>query len=136
MFSNDLKTAWRNIVRNKVFSLINITGLSIGIAASLLLFIVVKYEMSYETFQPNYDRIYRVVTEDKFENDLTYNSGIPVPALAALRLEFPQIRFGAMYAMFGNQITVPSATNATGNKYIEETGMYFFEPRLFDIFQY
>jgi len=57
MFRNYLKTAWRSIVRNKAFSLINITGLSIGMAASLLVFIVVKYELSYDTFQPNYNRI-------------------------------------------------------------------------------
>src|SRR3954465_3668661 len=101
MFKNFLKTAWRSIVRNKAFSLINITGLSIGIAASLLVFIVVKYELSYDTFQPDYNRIYRVVTQDKFDKDITHNSGIPVPALAALRNEFPQIQFGALRSTYG-----------------------------------
>ena len=136
MFKNYLKTAWRSIVRNKAFSLINITGLSIGMAASLLVFIVVKYELSYDTFQPDYNRIYRVVTQDKFDKDITYNSGIPVPALAALRNEFPHIQFGALRSTYGSQITVPSASNGPGNKFIEETGIFFMESQFFNVFHY
>ncbi len=136
MFKNYLKTAWRSIVRSKAFSLINITGLSIGMAASLLVFIVVKYELSYDTFQPNYNRIYRVVTQDKFDNDITHNAGIPVPALAALRNEFPHIQFGALRSTYGSQITVPSATNGSGNKFIEATGIFFMEPQFFNVFRY
>lgn len=136
MFKNYLKTAWRSIVRNKAFSLINITGLSIGIAASLLVFIVVKYELSYDTFQPDYNHIYRVVTQDKFDKDITYNSGIPVPALKALRAEFPHIQFGALESTYGSQLTVPSNKNETGEKYIQETGIFFSEPQLFDVLKY
>ncbi|MBO9202652.1 MULTISPECIES: ABC transporter permease [Niastella] len=136
MLKNYFKTAWRSIVRNKAFSLINIIGLSIGIAASLLLFIVVQYELSYDTFQPNYNRIYRVATQDKFDKDITYNSGIPVPALKALRAEFPQIQFGALQSAYGSQVTVPADKNETGNKFIEETGVFFIEPQLFDVFKY
>ncbi|OQP39911.1 ABC transporter permease [Niastella yeongjuensis] len=136
MFKNYLKTAWRSIVRNKAFSLINITGLSIGMAASLLVFIVVQYELSYDKFQPNYNRIYRVVTQDKFDKDITYNAGIPVPALKALRAEFPHIQFGALESAYGSQITVPSGKNETGNKFIVETGLFFIEPQLFEVFSY
>jgi putative ABC transport system permease protein len=136
MFKNYLKTAWRSIVRNKAFSLINITGLSIGIAASLLVFIVVKYELSYDKFQHNYDRIYRVVTQDKFDKDITYNSGIPVPALAALRAEFPHIQFGALESTYGSQVTVPSGKNETGEKFIQATGIFFSEPQLFEVLKY
>jgi putative ABC transport system permease protein len=136
MYKNYLKTAWRSLVRNKAFSLINITGLSIGIAASLLLFIVVQYEMSYDKFQPNFDRIYRVVTQDKFDTYTTHNSGIPVAALKALRTDFPNIQFGALRSIYGSQLTVPSATNATGNKFVQKTGIFFFEPQLFNVFHY
>jgi putative ABC transport system permease protein len=136
MFKNYLKTAWRSLVRNKAFSLINITGLSIGIAASLLLFIVVQYEMSYDRFQPDFDRIYRVVTQDKFDKDITHNAGIPVAALKALRTDFPNLQFGALRSIYGSQLTVPSATNATGNKFIQETGIFFAEPQLFNVFKY
>lgn len=136
MFKTYLKTAWRNIVRNKSFSFINITGLAIGIAASLLLYIVVRYELSYDTFQKNYHRIYRVVSNDKFGDGETFNSGIPVPALEALKAEMPQLQFAPLFGAYGTQITVPSANNPTGDKYIEETGVFFSEPGFFNIFDY
>jgi predicted permease len=110
--------------------------LSIGVAASLLLFIVVAYELSYDTFQPDYNRIYRVVTQDKFDKDIIYNSGIPVPALAALRAGLPNVQFGALRSIYGSQLTIPSASNATGDKYIQKTGIFFFDPQLFSVFHY
>ena len=66
MFSNYLKIAWRSILRDKSFSLINIGGLAIGIAACLLILQYVTYERSYDRFHQNADRIYRV-KQDRFE---------------------------------------------------------------------
>jgi hypothetical protein len=62
MFKNYCKTAFRNLVRNKKFSLINIAGLAIGIASSILIFPVVNYELSYDRFQNDYNNIYQVAT--------------------------------------------------------------------------
>src|SRR6476620_3517017 len=107
MIKNYFKIAFRNLVRHKVFSVINITGLAIGVASCLLLFTVVKYELSYDTFQPAYHRIYHVVTKDKFPDYVTYSPGVPFPALEALRLDFPQITSGALLANYGSQVTVP-----------------------------
>lgn len=67
MFRNYLKTAWRNIKRYKVYSGINIFGLAIGIAACLLILQYVSFELSYENFQVNKDRIYRV-QQDRYDN--------------------------------------------------------------------
>ena len=66
MLSNYLKIAWRSILRDKSFSLINIGGLAIGIAACLLILQYVAYEKSFDTFHSNADRIYRV-KQDRFE---------------------------------------------------------------------
>lgn len=130
-----LKLSWRNIIRNKVFSVINITGLATGIAAALLLFIVVRYEWSYDTFQKNYTNIYRVATQDKFEDGISYNPGIPIPALEALRVKFPQITFGALHAINGSQVTVPSA-NGNDKKFIEDKGIFFCDPAMFSVFNW
>ncbi|PWT95222.1 MAG: hypothetical protein C5B52_18275, partial [Bacteroidetes bacterium] len=62
MFKNYLKTAIRNLRRNKGYAFINIIGLTVGIAAFLLIFLVIKYETSFDNFHKNRDRIYRVVT--------------------------------------------------------------------------
>ena len=67
MIRNYFKIAWRNITKQKGYSLINIVGLSIGIAACLLILQYVSFELSYENFQVNKDRIYRV-KQDRYDN--------------------------------------------------------------------
>jgi putative ABC transport system permease protein len=67
MLRNYFKIAWRNITRQKGYSLINIVGLGIGIAACLLILQYVSFELSYENFQVNKDRIYRV-KQDRYDN--------------------------------------------------------------------
>src|SRR6187397_2838668 len=67
MIRNYFKIAWRNIMHQKGYSGINIVGLAIGIAACLLILQYVSFELSYENFQTNKDRIYRVHL-DRFDN--------------------------------------------------------------------
>jgi putative ABC transport system permease protein len=138
MIKNYFKTAIRNLLKRKGYTALNIAGLAIGIAACLLLFLVVRYELSYDKFQPGYKNIGRVVTEDKFSDGITYNSGIPVPALDALRLEMPNTAFTGLLSSFGSQVTVGSPTDNTftDRKFIEETGIFFIEPQFFQVFSY
>lgn len=138
MFRNYWKTAFRQIVRHKAFSAINILGLAVGLAACLLLFMVVRYEMSYDRFLPGYERIYAIPTQDKSADDVSYTSGIPEPALHALRLEFPQVTIGSLISSYGSQVTVLNESEGTGNneKYIESTGLFFADPEWFEVFPY
>src|SRR5882724_4129713 len=91
MFKNYLVVALRNFRRNKVFSLINIAGLAIGISASLVIYLIVHHEFSYEKFQPDRDRIYRVVTDMHFPDADFKNSGVPRPLPPAMRSEITGI---------------------------------------------
>src|SRR6266487_1945554 len=136
MLKNYLKTAFRNLLRNKGYAAINVSGLAIGMAACILLFIVVKYELSYDKFQPNYKNIYHVVTTDKYTDGMEYTAGIPFPALEALRTDYPQITTGVLYANNGSQITVRGSNNISDKKFIEPVGMFFADPEFFKIFQY
>lgn len=138
MIKSYLKIAFRNLKRHKAFSFINITGLAIGIASCLLLFTVVKFEMSYDKFQPNYKHIYRIVTVDKTEDGDFFTSGIPFPALDALRLDVPEINTGVLMANFGSQVSVPvtNGNPATGKKFIESSGFFFADPQFFKIFKF
>ncbi len=139
MIRNYLKIAFRNLIRNKAFSVINITGLAIGIASCLLLFTVVKFELSYDKFQPDYKQIYHVVTQDKSSDGLVYTPGVPFPALEALRLDFPQITSGTLLANYGSQVTVlgsEASNTAPGKKFIETTGFFFCDPQFFKVFSY
>jgi len=67
MFSNYFTIAYRNVLKNKTFSSINIIGLAIGLAACLLIFQFVSFELSYDKFNEKFDRTYRV-TNDRFQN--------------------------------------------------------------------
>lgn len=67
MFKSYLKIAWRNMQRHRAYAFINILGLSLGIAACLLILQYVSFELSYENFQVNKDRIYRV-RQDRYDN--------------------------------------------------------------------
>ncbi len=65
MVKNYLMIAWRNLVKNKIFSLINIAGLSIGLACAMLILLYVKDEVSFDRFHKNVNNIYRIVSKSK-----------------------------------------------------------------------
>lgn len=138
MFYNYIKIAIRNLLRHKTYTGINIIGLSVGIAACLLLYVVVSYELSFENFQPNKDRIYRMVTQDKYADGVSYNPGVPFPALEAARVDFPQIVSAALYHTSA-QITVLGSDTSLAKdnkKFVEEDGLFFADPQFFQVFQY
>ena len=91
MFKNFFITAFRNFRRNKIFTVINIAGLSIGISAALVIWLIVSHELSYEKFHKDGDRIYRVVTDMKFPDFNFTNGGIPGPLPAVMKREIPGI---------------------------------------------
>ncbi|PWK78869.1 FtsX-like permease family protein [Mucilaginibacter oryzae] len=138
MLKNYFKIAWRNIIRHKGYSAINIAGLTVGIAACLLIFVIIKFELSFNTFNPNYKNIYRITTRSKSEAETTTNPGAAVPATEALRLDFPQAKVAALNSSYGSQLTVPEAagSNAGDKKFIESIGVLFIQPQFFDIFSY
>ncbi|TFF39211.1 ABC transporter permease [Mucilaginibacter psychrotolerans] len=137
MLKNYFKIAWRNIIRHKGYSFINIAGLSVGVAACLLIFVILQFELSFNTNFSNYKSIYHVVTQQIGEDGNTYNPGISVPATDALRIDFPQVKFAALNSSYGSQVTVPGTdpTNAADDKkFTEGFGVFFMEPQIFDIF--
>jgi putative ABC transport system permease protein len=87
MFRNYLNIAVRNFLRNKTFSIINVMGLSIGISAALVIFLIVYYEFSFDKFEPDADRIYRVVIDAKFSGTEGHSSGVHAPLSAAIERE-------------------------------------------------
>lgn len=85
------RLAFRNILKNKVSSSINIIGFSIGIAACLFIYLFVNYEMSFDTFYPNADKLFRVVSIQKSNKDI-YSSGfVWLPIAKDLKNEIPGI---------------------------------------------
>ncbi len=87
MFKNYFKTAWRNLMRNKVFSFINILGLAIGISASLVIYLLVNYHFNFDKFEKDRNRIYRVVSNFSFSGQVYRNSGVTSPMGPAIKKE-------------------------------------------------
>ncbi|MEO5594912.1 MAG: ABC transporter permease [Chitinophagaceae bacterium] len=140
MIKNYFKIAWRNLLKHKAYTAINIAGLTTGIAACLLIFVVVTYELGYDKFQKNYNNIYRIVTAaTNKDGSEVHNPGIPCPALEALKTDFPQFeKIVAVNAANGSQVTVlgdnPNADPAGSKKFIEDNGVAFTQPEYFSIF--
>ena len=99
MFENYFKTAWRSLRKNKTFTILNIAGLSIGLACSLLIALFVLDELCYDRFNTQADHIYRIDEQVRF-GDFNYN-GTEVPAIMgpAFAKDFNQIR---QYTRFKN----------------------------------
>src|SRR5450432_3414382 len=87
MLKTYLTIAYRNFIRNKVFSLINILGLSIGISSALVIFLIVRYDFSFDKFEKDSNRIYRVVTTMTFSGTAMHFSGVASPLAGAVSKE-------------------------------------------------
>ncbi len=133
MLRNYLKIAYRNLLKNKVFSLINILGLAIGMAACLLILQYVRFELSYDDFHEKGDRIYRVgvawhYPNGELEEKLTGNFGAAGPAMKA---ELPEVEaFARFRPWFGS--TLIKYDNVT----LSQEHIYFADPSVFTIFSF
>jgi putative ABC transport system permease protein len=105
MIRNYFKTAWRNLVNNKTDSTINITGLSIGMAACLLILEFVNYEMSFDRFNENAADIYRVTNDRYQQGKLIQHGTITYSAVGpAMKADFPEVIDNTRVEPMGNQI--------------------------------
>lgn len=85
MIKNYLKIAFRNMIKHKVFSFVNVIGLTIGLSASFLISLMVYYDYTFDNFHKDGDRIYRVVTNFTSPEGQFYNSGVTVALEDALK---------------------------------------------------
>lgn len=136
MIKNSLKTAWQNLRSHKSYVAINTIGLAAGIAACLLIFLLIQYETSFDNFHENKERIYRVVAATKTRNGMNYSKGSAFPVAEALRIDYPQLEHVArIYGRDNQQITLLNdKANAPQSKFKEN--VFFAEPEFFDIFNF
>ena len=87
MFKNYFTIAVRTLLKNKVFTGINILGLSIGISASLVIYLLVNYHFSFDKFEKDNSRIYRVTSNFNFSGEIYHNQGVCDPMAGAIRKE-------------------------------------------------
>ena len=136
MFKTYFKTAIRSLTRHKSNSIINILGLIVGFAAFLLIFLVVRYENSFDDFHANKDKIYRVVRIGRNPENREYRPGVPFPVTAGLRSSIPQLKkVAAIYGDNDVQISVIDEKGSPTTKF-KEPHVMVAEPEFFQMFNF
>jgi len=130
MIKNYLKIAYRNIRRNFTYSFINIVGLAVGLASCLLIVVYVQHELSFDTFHPDSDRIYRVGYEVSLGSGSKVIASSPYRLAGALQNDFPQLRRVTHFSrLYTDQVKV-------GEQVFRESKIAFADSTFFEVFRF
>ena len=127
MLKNYFKSAIRNLLRQKTYSVINITGLALGIAIAIFILLYVVTELSYDNYHQYKDRIYRVAQLEKTQHHTSIDPSTAPPLAPALKRDFPEVQEAARV------ITSNSRTVKYGEKVFTEERFMYADPELFAI---
>ena len=129
MLRNYLKITARNIVKHRGYSLINITGLAVGIACCLLIFLYVKDELTYDRFHDQSDRIFRVTSTLTFAGDESTMGASGFPEGQAYFEGIPEVEARV-------RIDKDAAIVQLGDEFLQETALVYTDPELFEVFDF
>jgi putative ABC transport system permease protein len=130
MFRNYLVVAWRNLVRNKVYSAINITGLAVGLACCLLILLFVKDELRYDKFHQKAERIYRVTWRETYGDRTSQTAVVPAVLGPTLKDYFPEIVQVARFMRW------PNLAISYGDEQFFEKRLVYADPPVFEAFDF
>jgi putative ABC transport system permease protein len=136
MIKNYFKVAFRNFWRHKLFTFINVIGLSIGISAALVIYLLVHYDFTFDKFHKNGDRIYRVVTNFSFSGSPGNNPGICGPLPWAVKNEVTGLQLAApIFRLSQPNVTVPNGSKASSRFKIQDN-IILADGDYFQLFEY
>ncbi|MEP6614641.1 MAG: ABC transporter permease, partial [Mucilaginibacter sp.] len=138
MFKNYFKIAWRNLTRNKSYAVINVTGLAVGIAVCMVIFIIIQFQTSFDSFHSKKDRIYRALTEYHHAEtgDISYGKDLPFPLPVGLKTAFPQIEVAPIFASQNDQLFILNNEGNTQKVFKEQRGLFYMSPSFFKMFDF
>ncbi len=132
MVKNYFKIALRNLVKHKFYSTINIMGLSVGVACSLIIFLFISHELSFDRFHDSSDRIYRVVRHGMFSGNEFHIPVAPAPFANAIAQEIPEVETAVRFRGQGNfLVKTPEAVES-----YKETDLIFTDSTFFELFSF
>ena len=135
MIGNNLKIAWRNMAKNKLYSFIKIGGFAFSIAICILIVLYLKHETSYNKFYPAMDRIYRLVVQLPIENKTERWVSLSAPVAPTLKAEIPSIeQTGRILPnpLFGAGSNQLSLNNSPDSHY--DDGFVYVDQSILDMF--
>ena len=139
MIRNYFKTAFRSLIRNTNYTIINIAGLAVGIAVCMMIFIIIQFQTSFDNFHPKKDCIHRVLTEyhNTESANIFYGKDVPFPMPTGLKTSFPQIeQVAPIFASQNDQLIVPDNNGTTIKTFKEQRGVFFTAPSFFEMFDF
>lgn len=143
MIYNYVKLALRNLYKHKVSTLINLSGLTLGVTACLAIYVVTHFELSFDTFHPEAARIYRLVGQSKFNKSDTFKplGFVPRAVPQAVRAEVAGLETVAAFHNLESDVTVPGGNNEPRrferrNMDADHAQIILAGPSYFDIFRY
>lgn len=137
MIRNYLKTAFRNFAHNKVFSVINIASLAIGISAALVIYLIAEHEFSYEQAMPGKEKIFRIVSNIQFPGQMFKNSGVCMPLPDAVRNDMTGIETVTHFVLANDpKVEIAATGKPEPVKIKKQTAIVFADPDYFTIFPY
>ncbi|MEA5256972.1 FtsX-like permease family protein [Arcicella aquatica] len=141
MFNSYLKIALRILFRNKLYSLVNILGLAIGVSTCLVIYLLVSFELSFENFHPDRERIYRITSGFKNQDGKSFfNAGLSAPMPESILQEIPGIEYLTACHVWDSKVTVPNDKNDTKNLpktwKSNNAEILICQPQYFNIFNY
>jgi putative ABC transport system permease protein len=132
MLKNYFITAYRSIVKNKFYSILNIFGPAIGITCAILILLYVQEELTFDKHYKNYDRIYRLESDFNISGKATLAALVPIPMAPTLKDEFPEIKETTRFAGFGLQDILFQYKDL---KFFEDK-IYFADSTVFKVLDY
>lgn len=132
MLKNYFKLAWRNSLKHKTDSSINLVGLCVAFTCALLLFLSVYFEFSYDSFHKNADHIYKLYFDVSRPKEVETGTSMPIPLTPALRQSIPDVKYAARYINSGAVIRYKDKKLTLNLKY---TDADFFSMFSFDLQQ-
>ncbi len=136
MIKNYLKIAFRSFWRHKVFTLINVIGLSVGISASLVIYLIVQHDLTFDKFHKDGDRIYRVVTNFTFSGEPAYNPGVCGPLPWAVKNQVPGLQVSApVFRLLLPDVFIPKG-QSTPTKYKQQQNIAIVDGDYFKLIDY
>ncbi len=142
MLKTHLKIIWRNLLRNKFNTILNITGLTIGIACFLIIFSKIDFESAYDKFHTDADHIYRIVRVTSglayLEGGLEYRTGVNFPLPDVINGQIPELEgVTRMMYMGGNNVKVMGkGQDSKPQLFNEKEGIALVDQNLFDVLNY
>ncbi len=132
MFKNYIKIAWRNLRKHKLYSIINIVGLSVGVACSLMIALYVMHELSYDQFHEKADNIYRLNRDIKVGENFYHFAFTPAPVASFMKEQIPEVKKAVRLRNVGSFLVKRPEMSQS----FKETRLICADSGFFDLFSF